>query len=418
MSWKRLVALSGVVLAIALSGPAALAAEDPGTGSKPAGEEKPAQETKPAAEAPATHWWGDRFSLFIEANTGGASTARDIDSSIYTSAKVNSLSSLNIGEMDYGRLAIGWKLPAEKGILQLVWSGFHETGYTFEASGYQAAARLRVDGEVTNRIFGLQNPVLWWKVSVDKGNLSALQSIPIVEEDGTTISYEYDNPALNTALENQISDDLLNKAQTIDALYQREFGGRSFKGRWSAGLRYFSFRGTLPAAAWLNNADFGGVGYTDGTYVHLLPLEESATSWGPTGSLEAQYRLFRNRLSFYLQGRFAFVYQTLESDTQDFFTLVTDATAATIDPVPSRLEETRSKTSWQVTGEVGVRARIVEGLQFEAGYGQTSFQDCILVPTTLLIPKQIKEAPAGTSALYNTRDFLVDVWHAGFSYQF
>ena len=128
MSWKRLVALSGLILAIALSGPAALAAEEPGTGSKPAGEEKPAQTTTPPPAAPATHWWGDRFSLFIETNTGGASTARDIDSSIYTSAKVNSLSSLNIGEMDYGRLAIGWKLPAEKGILQLVWSGFRETG--------------------------------------------------------------------------------------------------------------------------------------------------------------------------------------------------------------------------------------------------------------------------------------------------
>jgi hypothetical protein len=205
----------------------------------------------------------------------------------------------------------------------------------------------------------------------------------------------------------------------VDLLYQREFGGRTFRGRWSSGLRYFIYEGTVPAAAWVNNADFAGIGYTDGTYIRLLPISQSTKGWGPTGSLEAQYRLFKARVVLYAQGRVAFVYQKLESDTGEFFTLALDDLNARMYPVPSRLDESRSKTSWHVAGEVGVRVRILEGLQFELGAGQTSYQDCILVPTNLLIPSKYSEAPyGGTSALYNTRDFLVSVWHAGFSFQF
>jgi hypothetical protein len=183
-------------------------------------------------------------------------------------------------------------------------------------------------------------------------------------------------------------------------------------------LRYFTYKGTVPATAWLNNADFGGVGYTDGTFIRLLPIAESASGVGPTGSLEAQYRLFRARVVLFAQARLAFVYQSLDADTGDFFTLAQDPTAGRMYPVPSRLKQSRTKTSWQVAGEAGVRVRILEGVQFEAAAGQNSFQDCILLPTQLLIPTTYTAAPFGTSALYNTRDFLVSVWRAGFSFQF
>jgi hypothetical protein len=86
--------------------------------------------------------------------------------------------------------------------------------------------------------------------------------------------------------------------------------------------------------------------------------------------------------------------------------------------VPARLEESRNKTSWQVAGEFGLRWRILEGFQVELAAGQNSYQDCVLVPTSILIPTLVVEAPSGTSALYGTRDFLVSTWHLGFSYQF
>jgi len=423
MSWKRLVALSGLLLALAVLGLPTFAQEPPpgtepkpATGEKPAEEVKPAEQAQPAEEAPKTHWWGDRFSLYIEANTGAASMARDIDTSISTSAQATSQSGLDIDALDHGRLAVGWKLPAERGMLQVMWTGYRETSYSFEAVGSEKFALLRIDGEITNQASRVEM-VPWWNVFVEDGHLQARQSIPILEEDGT-ITYEYDNPDLNTTLENEIADTLQNNAQTLDLLYQREFGGRTFRGRWSAGLRFFSYQGTVPAAAWLNDADYGGIGYTEGTYIRLIPLAEKTSGIGPTGSMEAQYRLFRNRLTFYLQGRVAFVVQDLESDTGDFYTLVSSAADQQMYPVPSRLNESRDKTSWQVTAEAGVRWRILEGFQFELAGGQTSYQDCVLVPTSLLIPKLVQEAPRGTSALYNTRDFLVGSWRAGFSYQF
>jgi hypothetical protein len=420
MSWKRLVALSGLLLALAALGSVAIADETQGTEPepKPTGGEKPAEAPPPAAEAPKTHWWGDRFSFFIEANTGGAETARGIDSSIITSSTLTSSGSLDLGKLDFGRLAIGWKLPAEKGMFQLVWSGYREREYTFNAVGFEADARPRADltqSAPTSK--QLPSPVQWWRVRVRDGRLQAHEGVPILEEDGT-ISYEDDNPDLNASFTNDVADDLQHSAQTLDLLFQREFGGRMFRGGWSSGLRYFAFEGTTPAAAWLGNANVAGTGFTDGTYIHLLPIADSSKGFGPTGSLEAQYRLFRARVVFYAQARMAFVYQTLHSDTGDFFTLAANTDSGTTYPVPSRLKESRTKTSWQVAVEAGVRVRIVEGLQLEVGAGQTSYQDCILVPTQLLIPGKYSEALYGTSALYNTRDFLVSVWHAGVSFQF
>jgi hypothetical protein len=415
MSWKRLVALSSLLLALVAIGPVVRAEDPQGTEPKPTGGETPPAPPPAAADAPKTHFWGDRFALYIEANTGGAETARGIDSSIVTSASLNSTNTLDLDKLDHGRLAVGWRLPAEKGMFQLVWTGYRETEYTFNAAGYEADARPRSDlGGSTS----LPSPVQWWQVRVHQGELQAHQGVPILEDDGETITYEVDNPDLNTYTTGQVADDMQNSAQTADLLFQREFGGRAFRGRWSAGLRYFVYEGTVPAAAWVNNANFVGIGYTDGTYIRLLPISQSTKGWGPTGSLEAQYRLFKARVVLYAQGRVAFLYQKLASDTGEFFTLALDGLNGRMYPVPSRLDESRSKTSWQVAGEVGVRVRILEGLQFELGAGQTSYQDCILVPTNLLIPSKYSDAPYGTSALYNTRDFLVSVWHAGFSFQF
>ena len=90
MSWKRWVALSGLLLVFATFGSSAVAGETPETEPKPAGEEKkPAPEAVAPPEAPKPRWWGDRFALYIESNTGGAATARDIDTSIDFGNRLN-----------------------------------------------------------------------------------------------------------------------------------------------------------------------------------------------------------------------------------------------------------------------------------------------------------------------------------------
>jgi hypothetical protein len=424
MAWKRSVALSSLLLTLAALGPVAFAEEPPTTEPATPGTEKPAPPPPPAAEAPKPHFWGDRFALYIEANTGGAKTARDINATIITTSNMSSTNKLNLFDIDHGRLAIGWTLPAQRGMFKLVWTGYRETSYEFNAVGSENYALSRGNLETPGQI---DAAVPWWKVRARNGSLQAHQGIPIIEDDQTTITYEPDNPGTNTSLSGRVADDLQHSVQMVDALFQREFGGRMWRGRWSTGFRYFDIEGTNPAAAWLINGSYAGIGYTDGTYLHLVAISNTAKGIGPTGSMEAQLRLFKTRLVLYAEGRVAFVYEKVEADTGNIFTLAVDASAPR-DPVtgiparmylvPTRLQEDRKKTAWHVSGEVGARVRILEGLQFELGAGQTSYQDCMLLPTHVLIPSKYSDASNGVSALYNTRDFLVSVWHAGFSFQF
>ena len=84
----------------------------------------------------------------------------------------------------------------------------------------------------------------------------------------------------------------------------------------------------------------------------------------------------------------------------------------------ARALENREKIVWQVTAEVGARVRLLQGVTAEIGYGQTSFQDAVLVPTAFFIPQVATDVQAGTSILYNTRDLLFGVIHGGVSFQF
>jgi hypothetical protein len=58
------------------------------------------------------------------------------------------------------------------------------------------------------------------------------------------------------------------------------------------------------------------------------------------------------------------------------------------------------------------------GLQFQLGYSMMGFLDILLVPQSVTIPASFGQVQAGTSALYNTRDYKLDGWLATVAYQF
>jgi hypothetical protein len=109
----------------------------------------------------------------------------------------------------------------------------------------------------------------------------------------------------------------------------------------------------------------------------------------------------------------------IDMDTGLFTTLVanTGPIGATI-PLAARLEEQQTKSTWQTGAEVGVRLRLKNGLKLEASYGIVGFLDAILLPTQIRIPDNQQEATQGTSAIFNTQDYVLQGWRAGIAFQF
>ena len=212
-------------------------------------------------------------------------------------------------------------------------------------------------------------------------------------------------------------DDLQNRLQTYDALYQRAFGGRRYHGMWSGGLRYFTYEGNIMATAWLNDA-FAGVGFTDGGFLRALSFSQSTSGWGPTGSLELLIDIVRDRFIFYGLGRTAFMLQDLEADSGEFVTLVREPANQVFLTVPTTLSTTRNKSSWQFGIEMGFQIRLVDQLYLNLSYQLMGYQDVILMPVTIIIPDSVDNAVQGTSGVWGTQDYRVSGWLAGLSFQF
>ncbi len=412
MAWKRFLAGAGVLAFVAFGGTALLAEETPAP-QEPTPEQQPAEPAK-AEEASKPGFWGDRFALFLAVAGGGAWSERTIDSSIKTSGSAVSVSDLDLDEVLHGRFTVGWQLPAGRGHILLSMNAFREDSYLFNAEGRSAWAvdSIAEDGTITAYVY--EEPLRWWRVKASNGRLASTYTVPILA--GESILYDVEDPRTFAEREGPTATDLQNEMQTWDVLYQRAFGGRRWSSRWSAGGRYFLYEGNVPAGAWLNDGDVVGYGYTDGVALHLLPMKQSSSGFGPTASLEAQFHMFRDRVVLYGLGRAALLYETLEVDSGPFFTLVDPDDGVVL--AEARALENREKIVWQVTAEVGARVRLLQGVTAEIGYGQTSFQDAVLVPTEFFIPQVATDVQAGTSILYNTRDLLFGVIHGGVSFQF
>ncbi len=429
MKSKRSFLVAALLSALALGRPA-VAQEPPAPSPPPAAPTSPAAAAAPAAapkeKAP--------FALYVEAGYGTVD-GKDLDTSLTTLSTHVTTTTLGWEDHDYARAGIGWKLDNGKGDFKLQFTGYSEKGYTLDSTGFAAQVQTTTGSPQVQ----FQDALPWWVLSIKDGTLSSTRTpmtwTPGVDVNGNHVIDE-DEPANSDTNRNgfvdlgeqttlapdvqitrPISDNLENRAQHWDFLYGKSWGPRRFRGRWWAGVRYFEYEGNVFATAWLTTTKAGGYGFTDGSLFHVLNFSQSTTGGGPTGSMEAQFKFFRERLSLYAMGQAAFVVLSLKTETGPFVTTVEDEAGSDL-VVPGQLSESISKSTWQTGFETGVRYRFDNGLELELAYNITGYLDAVIMPTSIRIPGTFSEARFGTSAIYRTQDYVLDGWRAGMSFQF
>jgi hypothetical protein len=361
-------------------------------------------------------FFGNRFALFVEAATG-ATDLDDLNTTIDTGLGFRSINTLTFEDFTTARFTVGWKLPFDRGSLAVVLEGYREDGYRLEAIGQ--TSRLATGTETAE-------PLDWWFVTVEDGTLESAQFPPswsILTDDtnGNGLPDREElvygaTPATSTI--QPAAESIDNTWQTVDLLYRREFGGARYGGRWSGGLRYFSYEGNVLAPAWIGK-DLTGFGYTEGGAFSPLSFPQTTEGYGPTGSIGFVSRFFRERLELSVEGRAAFVLSTLETDSGDFLTTVAaSGPPAFIVTAPARVTREYDKDVWQVGVSVGLRWHLFGGLSLTAEYSVHGYHDAVVVATDLTIPERLSQINRGTGALFDTTDLRFDGWKAGLGFQF
>jgi hypothetical protein len=445
MKGKRLGWLGCLLASLLVAAPAWAAERDL---SEPAGEEpKQPPETPPAPEKPAGEkkvpWWGGRFALYLQASFGGSSFD-DIDPSLTTrEASFISRSTFSLDDNDYGRLEIGWKFPFERGRALVSWTAHKENSFSFASAGLRNVTRQIG----TPNIALLNGLVPYWTLSLSGGQLTSsrtgffwnsltddkphgtdppngqpdldevrpgawtdLNGNGIPEQDevvfgGKELDIRRDAPA-----------NLSNRLQSLDVLYEREFGGRRVNGRWRGGLRHFRYEGNVPAAAWLTvGGGASGQGWTDGAFAPLISLRQETTGTGPTGSVQVQAHFLRRRLTLYAQGNAAFLVSNLDVDSGPVAAFLFDSTSGALVPVPGRIRSSSGKSTWNVGAELGAQVNLRSGLMIEAAFSRTGYLDALLLPSAISVPSNFFQDIA---AVFSTRDLRSSAWRVGFGYQF
>jgi hypothetical protein len=224
-----------------------------------------------------------KFSIYLEA-AGGSASATNLNPSINTTSNDFSVANLELDSNYFGRAVIGWQLtPKERGKFKLRFEGYREDSYKFDAQGYQNTAVGAGDGEVP--------PVVWWTVHAEGDGTTSVRTTPIYDRVNDEVIYDEDLIP-NLTITSASPDDLQNRIQTYDLIYERRFGGRKTRALWTAGLRYYLYDGNVPAGAWLST-DFPGAGFTDGGLLRLLTFNQSGSGAGPVFSSELQHGLWR-----------------------------------------------------------------------------------------------------------------------------
>ncbi|MDX1389157.1 MAG: hypothetical protein R3344_08205 [Acidobacteriota bacterium] len=433
MTWKRLIAAL-VCCAVAAIGPmAAQDADEPPAAPPPTDDDSTQQQPPPSTDDDSTQQQPPsptatyqepkkKNHLYVEFAVGQVE-GRDIDTGIETSSVENSKGTLTLDENAAGRAVIGWELRNDKGWFLGRFEGYDEQGYIYQGTGNQARVAT-VPGQPVAPL--ASSALTWYTVTASNGEFTATKSSPIWDAtvddtngdgvpDPDEVNQDFNNP--DYVITNPAPDSLQNRLQTFDVLYQRGFGGRRYHGMWSGGLRYFVYEGNIVATAWLN-ADFAGLGFTDGGFLRAMSFSQKTSGWGPTGDLELLIDIVRDRFIFYGLGRTAFVLQDLEADSGEFVTLVREPVNQVFIPVSTTLTTTRSKSSWHFGIEMGFRVRLVDRLFLNLSYQWMGYQDVILMPTSIIIPDNVNNAAQGTSGVWSTQDYRVTGWYAGLSFQF
>ncbi len=379
-----------------------------------------------AGEQKKQGFW-DRFPLYLEVQAG-RSAAEEIGTSVSTTDVLTTESFVEIDEQDNVRFAVGWTLPEEKGQFRLTFNSYRETGYAFRSQ----ASRLLVSDPQDNSNITPKEPAVWWNVSIEDGVMTSRSQVPewsITSSDsngdGQVDPDEIAYTATPFGTVKQVTPNLDNQVQWADVTYERLFGGRKYAVHWGAGLRYFAYEGNMPTAAWIDTGfrstpQFHGgyQGFTDGVLSNIISLHTDSRGIGPTGKAIFQIKFFRERLKLLFGVNAAFLVQSSEVESAEFYTRVRESTAPGPVPAPARISEDRDKDVWHTGAEAGINFEVLPGLTLMLSYYRERYADAVLLPTSFSIPETFAQADQGVVALYNTRDFNIDGWRGGIGFQF
>ena len=435
MSWKLRLA-TGVLAAGLGLGSQAARAEDP----TPPKEEPAPPKEQPAppkkddapvaaklapAEAPKKKdpFFGDRFAMYLETR-GGPASIDTIKNPVKTGQQLNSENSINFNGNKSGQFTLGWTLPRGRGQYLLTYTGIADGDYELNGEGtqfgYVIAADSTVGGQTTF-------PVPWWHVSVRNGQLTttrvpAVWNMAVDDANGNTVPDpgEIRYPGATLTVTAAVPKDLGNRVQTYDLLYRREFGGVKIRSRWTAGLRYLNYKGSIITPSWLigtqDNAIFG---YSDGAVNKFILMQQTTKGIGPTGSGEVDFNFFRQRLTLYGMVQAAFLVTDLHTDSNAFTYFARNlGDSGFYVPGDGNVQSQISKTTWNTSFEAGIRVKMLEGFNLILDWNRTGYLDTVLMPTSIQIPQNGDQVSLGTTALFVSRDFVVSSINLGLSFQF
>jgi hypothetical protein len=413
MSWKRWLTVGVLVAGI-------------GARSQPVRAEDPAPKKDDAAvpaEAPKKKepFFGTTFAMYLETR-GGPASIDQISNPLTTGEQSSSASEIDFNGSKVGQFTAGWTLPRGRGQYLLTYTGVADGDYELNATGSQKSYDV-VTGQSSHVI---DFAVPWWHVTVRDGQLTTTKTPPVWDatlDDANANSlpdrdeFRFPTPPEFTGTAS-IPKDLGNSIQTWDLLYRREFGGIKIRSRWTAGVRYLSYKGAIVTPYWLNSqASPAGFGYSDGIQNAFIVMQQSTTGVGPVGSGEVQFNFFRQRLTLYVLVQAAFLLEKLDTDSGAFTYLALDP-GGPFFPGSGRIQSSFSKSAWNVTGEAGVRVKLLEGFHLIVSWNRTGYLDAMVVPNSLSVPAKPDQIALGTTARFITRDFDVTSVNLGLSFQF
>jgi hypothetical protein len=416
MTWKRVLGTALLVAGLG-AGLDAPYAEDPAPAPAPVSPPKTA-----APEKPKESFFGKKFALYLETRAGAASIDA-FDNQIVTTTDELSQNQIRPGGGKTGQFTVGWTLPRDRGQYLFTFTGLADDSYELDAEGRQ---RSYIDPTGAGGQ-ALQNELPWWHVRVKDGVLHTTQVPPTwnsVTDDangnGVPDPSEITYPTTTVDITAPVAKKLNSRLATYDLVYRRDFGGVRYHARWSAGVRYLNFDGSLPTPAWVM-ADVGrqGMGFTDGVQNQFLVMTQSTSGWGPTGSGEMQFNFRRRQFQIYLLVQTSFLVETLKTDSGSFTYLAGgEAFPNAVVPGEGRISDDVSKTAWNLTFEAGFRVRVAEGFHLFLSWNRSGYLDTLLVPTILSVPANSTQFDQGTSASFVTHDIVTSSVNFGLSFQF
>ena len=423
MSWKRRLAAWVFTIGFGVVSLPALAEDPP----PPKDDAPPPTPTPTEAPKKKDPFFGDHFAMYLETR-GGSASIDTVDNSLESGVKSSSSNNLNFSGNQIGQFTIGWTLPRGRGQYLLTYTGVSDGTFELDATGLQSSYQSS-EGQLPV-VIGYQLP--WWQLTVRDGVLTTTKTPPVwnsiaddvphgdQEPNGVPDADEIKYPATTVNLSATVPKNLGNRIQTWDLYYRREFGGVRIRSRWTAGLRYLTFDGAIATPAWVTGASStSGFGYSDGSQLDLILMQQSTSGWGPLGSGEIDFNFFRQRLTLYALVQAAFILESLDTDSGTFEYLARDpAVVGAYFPGPGHIEESLSKSTWNTTFEAGIRVRLLEGFNMILDWNTTGYLDAMLLPTELSIPDNASQIALGTTARFVSRDYVVSSINLGLSFQF